>query len=175
MDKYTVNEEKYRQLRNKHIKRLAIYFSIPILAALLFSSVFFYITGIDFTISIISLAFTLSAAVLIIYFTLKTVIKTNDDMILNTTYEVNEEILTISNQTENLAIEKNDIKKIERYKNDSIGIIMNKLGKKIIYANCVENHGEFYEKLNQLREIQEYKNKAMNIIIGIFGGIIVGK
>jgi hypothetical protein len=173
MDKYPINKEKYRQVRNKHIKRLAMYFSILMLITFLFLFVSFYIIKMDFVISIISMASALVVVILVIYFTLKNIMKIYDEIILNTIYEINEENITISNKTENIIIEKNKIKKIERYENNSIGITMNKSNRKIIYSNCIDNYNEFCEKLNKLHEIQEYGNKTANILLGIFGGILL--
>jgi hypothetical protein len=38
MDKYSINKEKYNQIRNKHIKRLVTYFVILITMAISFLS-----------------------------------------------------------------------------------------------------------------------------------------
>jgi hypothetical protein len=127
----------------------------------------------DFIISIVSIALTFIVTILITYFTLKNVIKINDEIILNTVYEINEENIIVSNKNERIVIDKNNIKRIEHYKNNSIGIIMNKLNLKIIYSNCIENYNEFYEKLNKMHEIKEYKNEIINILIGILGGMML--
>jgi uncharacterized membrane protein YqjE len=173
MDKYSINKEKYNQVRNKYIKRLVIYFTILMLIALSFLSVCLYIIKMDFIISIISMALTSVITILTICITMKKTMKTNDEIILNTNYEINEDKIIISNKNENIIIFKNDIKRIEHYKNNSIGLVMNKLSRKILYSNCVDNYNDFYEKLNKLYKIQEYKNGAVNILIGILGGILI--
>jgi hypothetical protein len=104
---------------------------------------------------------------------LKNIIRIQDNMIINTSYEINEKNITILNGTERFVIEKDTIKRIEHCKNNAIRIIMNRFDKKILYTNCIENYSEFYEKLNKLHEIQEYRNKTINILIRIFGGILL--
>jgi hypothetical protein len=138
-----------------------------------FLSIGLYIIEMDFFISIISMALTLIIAIVIIYIVTKNTMKINDEIVLNTIYRINEDNITISNNKNgNIIIEKDSIQKIEHYKNNSIGIVMGKLNRKIIYSNCIDNYNEFYERLNALHEIKEYKNKKINILIGILGGIL---
>ncbi|GHV54960.1 hypothetical protein AGMMS49579_16610 [Spirochaetia bacterium] len=172
MDQYIIKKEKYNQMRNKQTKRFLFYFAISVLTALIFLSIDLFVIKMDFLIPVISMAITLAIIIPIIYFILKKIIKINDEIVLNTIYKVNEENIIISNNGD-IIIEKNIIKKIEHYRDNSIGIFMNKHNRKIIYSNYIDNYNEFYEKLNKLHEIQEYKNRTKDVFIGIFGSILV--
>jgi hypothetical protein len=162
----------------KKIKQNHLFIVIPaLIIGSIITQVTIYFILQDNNIFFISLAFFVVIVFLITFFSLKRSLKSIEKSVKSIQYIFdNGRLIIKQNNFEQYNISKNDIKCINKYKNNIFIIILNN-SKKIIVNKYLENHDGILLELKQLFEITEVDKSPyllQNIFAGIIGIIVMG-
>jgi hypothetical protein len=156
------------------------HFSLMILVPAIIGSIIIQ-TGIFFMLNnykvfLISLSLYIVITFLVLLFCIKKTLKILSQSLSSIFYNIEDEHLIImQNNYERYNISKDDIKCINRYKNNAIVIVL-KNNKKIHVNKYLENYNELIKELNSfstITEINKNQNITLNIISGIFAVIVM--
>jgi len=174
---FTISDNTIDMIRKKDLLRFIL---TAIISLIIWGSLSFFAMrniGIEIEILIISFCLTIILVSLALLFSLKFRFKTQAKEMKSIQYTIeNDRLIIKQNDFEQFNISKNEIKCINKYKNNVIIIILN-TNKKIIVNKYLDNFDQLIENLNILSPINRIdKNPsiAKNVGINILKIIIVG-
>ena len=173
---FTISDNTIDMIRKKDLLRFIL---TAIIGLIIWGSLSFFAMrniGIEIEILIISFCLTIILVSLALLFSLKFRFKTQAKEMKSVQYTIeNDRLIIKQNDFEQFNISKNEIKCINKYKNNVIIIILN-TNKKIIVNKYLDNFDQLIENLNILSPINRIdKNQsiAKNVGINILQIIIV--
>ena len=171
---YKISEDHIREVKKKRL--FFIISAIIVISVIAQANIYFTVTQ-DIKVFLFSLGIYIVAVALALLFIIKFTLKSFEKTMRSTKYTLeNERLIMTQNGFEQFNITKDEIKCINKHKNNLIEIIL-KNNKKILVNRYLEKYDELLVELKQLSEINEtgknpYINK--NIFAAIMGIIVMG-
>jgi ATP-dependent Zn protease len=171
---FKISEDNIKKIK---LNRLFIIISAIILTSVITQTIIYFTILQDTKVFLISLGTYIVMLFLIILFIIKFAFKSFEKTMKSIKYIIENERLIISqNDFEQFNITKDEIKCINKYKNNLIEIIL-KNNKKILVNKYLEKYDELLVELKQLSEISEKEKNPyfiQNIFAVIIGIIVMG-